>query len=157
MVWLERTPSNLKVSSSLTSFDYCQLKPLFFTEISYFITMFYQCVEQCHSLPLFLSSVSDFLFFIFLLYVHLSVGLYNLWQALPQLFNGANYFWGADLAQKHFLKKHHFNVSFNICQGASMSWKPGQGMHRHAFLWWRCTSLKLSIMRNSPHHFPRVF
>lgn len=52
--------------------------------------------------------------------------------------------------------KHHSNVSFNICQGASMSWKPGQGISiaTHSS---RVTTLNVSIMRNSPRYFPRVF
>lgn len=105
MIWIQSTPLKVLISSP------------------YYISCVLNSVTSCLGfLPRFCLSVH--------LHVCRPVSLCKLWQTLPKSFNGADFFWGADLAQKHFPQKNHF-VSFNICQGVSMSWKPGRGMHRH--------------------------
>lgn len=71
----------------------------------------------------------------YFLHAHLPVGLYNLCKLWPNFLMEQT---SSEVLTWHrsIFWKHHFNVSFNICQGVSMSWKTGQGMHRHTFLWW---------------------
>lgn len=73
------------------------------------------------------------------------------------------FFWGRWLGTEAFFGKHHFCVSFNICQGVSLSWKPGQRMRRlkkeknslggavHV------TSPNMSMMRKCTCSFPKIF
>lgn len=73
------------------------------------------------------------------------------------------FFWGRWLGTEAFFGKHHFCVSFNICQGVSLSWKPGQRMRRlkkeknslggavHV------TSPNMSMMRKCTCSFPKFF